>query len=200
MNAMLNAGRKLAVRTLIVGSAAMLFTLTLTTPRALAQSGEGHATPEASSARAPRTYRLVYTVTHYDGQKSLGAMHYAMTIVTNGRAQLKQGSKEPVMTGGYAHDNTLGTTQYQFTYIDVGLNLDARLTEVGDGLQLTSKVENSSITDTPNSQAMKDPAVMQAVLENSTMIRPGVPVVIGSLDFPGGTKHVEVQVELQRVP
>lgn len=189
-----------SLRTVLFAFAALLVVLA---PSAHAQSADSHPSTQASGAtpaREPRTYRLVYTLTHYDGQKSLGAMHYAMTIVTNGRATLKQGSKEPVMTGGYAHDSTPGTTQYQYTYIDVGLNLDARLMEVGDGLQLSSKVENSSIVDTPNSQAMKDPAVMQAVLENSTMIKPGTPVVIGSLDFPGGTKHVDVQVTLERLP
>lgn len=154
------------------------------------------------------TYRLTYTVTESDGGKHTGAQHYTMTIVALPNcgfgpgpchAQLKQGSKEPLITGGYSHEAAPGT-EYQFTYIDVGTNLDARLSETADGLQLTTKVEESGIEEPGNLQAMKDPVIRQAVLENSTMIRPGTPVVIGSVDVPGSTKHLDVEVALERVP
>lgn len=179
----------------LIASAAVFAALALPAMRAAAQAT---STPAAQSQDV-HTYRLTYTLTHFDNGKPLNTQHFAMTIVTNGRAQMKWGSKEPVMTGGVAPGSAPGASQFQFTYIDVGLSLDARLDEVGNGLRLTVKAENSAMENPANPQELKDPVVQQAVLEDSTMIKPGVPVVIGSLDVPGKTMHVEIEVKLEPV-
>ena len=162
------------------------------------------SSPDAGVSRGEgHTYRLIYTVTESDGNKRVGLQHYAMTLASNGRATLKEGNKIPVMTGGVAHGSAPDATQYQFTYLDVGLNLDASLNEGNGGLELKVKVEQSSILDNPdssNSLMKGEPIVRQMVLQNSAMVQIGKPVVIGSLDVPGSTRHLEIEVVLERMP
>ena len=156
-----------------------------------ADTGSGHET---------HAYRLTYTVVTSDAGKRTSTQHYAMMMtVPGGRASFKQGTKVPILTGGYLHEGAPETTQYQFTYLDVGLNLDAALTEVPGGVQVKAKVELSNIVDQVNPQMLKDPGVRQTVLETSAMAKIGTPVVIGSLDIPDSTRHLDVEVTVDRV-
>jgi type II secretory pathway component GspD/PulD (secretin) len=112
---------------------------------------------------------------------------------------MKQGSKVPVMTGGYSHESAPGT-EYQFTYIDVGLNCTATLTERADGLEAAIKLERSSVAETPSTLGgVQEPVIRQAVLENTSILKPGTPVMIGSLDVPGSTRHLDIEVAVERV-
>ena len=188
------------VRTL--GSLALLLALSVPGMRAQTEMPDKQTVAQNSNSgtRESRTYRLVYTLTDSDGGKRLGQQRYTMTIVSNGRANLKQGSKVPVMTGGYVKEGTPDTTQFQFTYLDVGLSLDATLMSNVDGLNLKTIVEQSSLVDAVNPHALKDPAVLQTKLENSALVKLGVPTVIGSFDVPASTHHLEIEVTLHRMP
>ena len=158
------------------------------------------AEPATAASSVPvHTYRLLFTVTESDSGKRVGVQHFAMTAVPNQKASMKQGSKIPVMTGGYSHESTPGT-EYQFTYLDVGLNCDVTLTEKSDGVEAAIKLEQSSVAETPSVIAdVKEPIIRQAVLMNAAMLKPGTPVMMGSLDVPGSTRHLDIEVTLERV-
>ena len=162
-----------------------------------ATQGSSQASHEA------HTYRLTYTVTESDAGKRTGTQHYAMTIVPDTRAVMKQGSREPVLTGGYMHDSTSDGTQYQFTYLDVGWNIEANLDERPGGLRLQTKVEESSIVSQAshaNPQSSKDPAVQQIVLQAASYLKAGVPMIVGAIDVPDSTRHLEIEVTIDRLP
>ncbi len=178
--------------------------LAFTVPALRAQSQSPDKQPVAPYAnegggQTTHTYRVTYTVTESDAGKRTGVQHYAMTAVSNLRTTMKHGSKNPVMTGGVVHGGASDGTQFEFTYLDVGLNLDATILEGAEGLQLKSKVELSSIVDSVNPQLLKDPVVLQTVLENSARIKTGTAVVIGSLDLPDSTRHLDIEVTLDRL-
>lgn len=165
------------------------------TPAAAQSSQESRA----RSSQPVHTYRLTFTVTDFNSGKRIGVQHFAMTAVPNQKVSMKQGSKIPVMTGGYSHESAPGT-EYQFTYIDVGLNCDATLTEQTDGVEAAIKLEQSSVSETPSVIAdVKEPVIRQAVLMNAALLKPGTPMMIGSLDVPDSTRHMDIEVELERV-
>ena len=155
---------------------------------------------DAGSTREAHTYRLTYAVIASDGGERTSTQHYAMTIVAGERAVLKQGNKVPVLTGGYSHEGAPETTQYQFTYLDVGLNLDAALREVAGGVQVKAKVELSSVVDQVNPQMLKDPGVRQTVVETVALAKVGTPVILGSVDVPDSTRHLDIEVTVERMP
>lgn len=158
------------------------------------------AQPAAPPEHGP-TYRLTYTVTESDGQKRLGVQHFSLTVTAGAAsATLKLGSKVPVTTGSYQGGNN--PVQSQFTYLDVGLNLRARLSLPANGtISLDSQVEQSSVTDSiaMNSDTVHEPVIRQAVLQNTAELTPGKPVMLGSLDTPGSTRHLDVEVVLEPV-
>ena len=147
--------------------------------------------------RPRKTYRLTYTITETDAGKRIGVQHFAMVVVSGQRTTLKQGSKIPVVTGTYNPGTS--SAQQQFTYLDIGLNFDATLDESASGVRLRTKAERSSLAeDSPNMSA-QDPIVRQTVLEGTSILTPGKPLVLGSLDISGSTRHLDLEVMMEVV-
>ena len=144
--------------------------------------------------RPRKTYRLGYTITEMDNGKSIGTQHFGVIVVAGGRTTLKQGSKVPVATGTFNSGNT--GAQTQFTYLDVGLNIDSSVDESLDGLRLRSKVEQSSLSEEKSSLGPQDPIVRQTVMEGTSILTLGKPLILGSLDIPGSTRHLDISVVL----
>jgi type II secretory pathway component GspD/PulD (secretin) len=147
--------------------------------------------------RPKKTYRLTYTITEMDGGKRVGAQHFAMIVVTGQRTTLKQGSKVPVVTGSYNPGSSQAQTQ--MTYLDVGMNFDATLDEFANGVRLRSKVEQSSIAEEKSGVGAQDPIVRQTVMESTAFLTQGKPLMLGSVDIPGSTRHLDVEVVMELV-
>jgi type II secretory pathway component GspD/PulD (secretin) len=144
-----------------------------------------------------KTYRLIFTITESDGGKKIGVQHTSMVIANGQRTTMKNGSKVPVATGSY---NTAGaTSQTQFTYLDVGINIDATLNEVAGGAQLKAKVEQSSIGEDKLIAGIQEPVVRQSVMEGVSMLQIGKPEVVGALDITGSTRHLDIEVVMEPV-
>jgi type II secretory pathway component GspD/PulD (secretin) len=152
--------------------------------------------------RPKKNYRLTFTVTELDGSKQIGTEHYAM-IMTSGQATtLKLGSKIPVATGSYsAGGSTPAGVQTQFSYVDVGMNFDATLTEMGNNAMLKSSVEQSSVApETSEVAGAHEPIIRQASLRGETFLTPGKPVALGSMDIPGSTSRLQIEVVMEPLP
>lgn len=141
--------------------------------------------------RAPRTYRLTYTITQIDGGKRLAAQHLALVVVAGGKTVLKQGHRVPVLTAMGSESSTPGS---QVQYVDVGLNIEAALEGNLDGLQLRSKVEQTGLADEKSGVGAQAPVIQQTSLDGLSALVPGKPQVLGSFDVPGSTRHEEVEV------
>ena len=189
-------GRYREMMKITSGMIGMVLVLVLSGAKAWGQAGPVVARPSVDVIQsAPKTYRVTYTLTETDGAKRIGTQHFTVVVVTGGKTTLKQGSKVPVSTGVY-NAGTSGT-QTQFTYLDVGLNIDASLEESVDGVRLNSKVEQSTIAE--SAIGPQDPIVRQTVLMGTSILTLGKPLVLGSLDVPGSTRHMDVEVVMEAV-
>ena len=152
--------------------------------------------------RPRKTYRLTYTITELDGGKRVGTEHYSMIVVTGQRATLKQGSKVPVLTGSYnagSATTSAAGVQTQYTYLDIGMNFAATLDEIDHGARLNSKVEQSSVAAEKSGTVEQDPIVRQTVLEGTSFLSLGKPLMLGSVDIPGSTRHMDIEVVMEQV-
>ena len=134
------------------------------------------------------------------GAKQIGAQHYAMILASGQETSLKLGNKFPMATGSYSGGNGQAA-QTQFTYIDIGMNFDATLTEMGENAMLKSSVDDNSVA--PQSTAIegvKEPIVRQASLKGESLLRPGKPAMLGSVDIPGSTSHLNIEVVMENLP
>ena len=147
--------------------------------------------------RPQKTYRLTYTITELDGDKTISTQHYSMVVVAGQHTTMKEGDKIPVATGSYETDKA--TSQTQFTYLDVGMNFDATVNEASDGVQLQSKVEQSSLGQPSTIAGVQEPVVRQTVLQGTSFLSPGKPVMLGSIDIPSSTRHFDIAVVLDQV-
>jgi hypothetical protein len=159
---------------------------------------EVNPSPQQQSARgqgeaAAAFYHLVYTLTESDGAKRLGVQTFVLTVSSDREAassELRIGSKVPVPTS---------PSSSQFTYVDVGLTIQARSQKAfTGGLEVFSSVDQSSFATSPDDK-ISQPVIRNSNLHDVAVLYPNVPVSLGSFDVPGSTRHYEVQVTLQTI-
>ncbi|SEG68570.1 hypothetical protein SAMN05421819_4260 [Bryocella elongata] len=148
--------------------------------------------------RPKKTYKLTYTLTDVDNGKPVGTQHFSMIVVGGQRTTLKQGSKIPVATGSYSTDHNAAQTQ--FTYLDVGMNFDATLDELANGVRLQSKVEESGAETSNTIAGVAEPVIRQAVLQGTAFLTPGKPVSLGAVDISGTTRRLDIVVVMDVLP
>ena len=146
--------------------------------------------------RPKKTYRLTYTVTEMDGTRKIGSQRFAMVLASGQGTSLKLGNRVPIVTGsGGSQVST------QFTYIDIGMNFDATLTEMGENAMLKSSVDDSSVAPQKSDVAgTQQPIVRQTTLRGESLLTPGKPLMLGSVDIPGSTSHLDVEVVMEPLP
>ncbi len=156
------------------------------------------ASPNGSQTSS-KAYRVTYTITEIDGARHLGTQHFTWTVNSeSGDSQVKLGSRVPVVTGSYNPEAP--TAHTEITYLDVGLEINARLRDSAAGMQLFNRIVQSGVSEELSAIGKNDPVVRQATLQNTAMLTQGKPVMLGSLDIPGSTRHLDVEVVLQAVP
>lgn len=154
----------------------------------------------ANAETAPKTYRLTYTITQSEGTKHLGVLHFALTINPDSReSEIRLGSRVPIATGGYNQTGASTPGQVQFQYVDVGLNISARVREFSTGVLVYSKVEQSNLAEEPSGVGSSDPVIRQGLLLNTALLTSGKPVMLGSLDVPGSSRHMDIELVLELV-
>ena len=138
--------------------------------------------------RPHKVYRVTYTITESDSGKKTATQHLALIVGANAKATMKQGTRVPVVTGTIDASNSTPITQVQ--YLDVGLNIEASV----DGVNLRTKVEQSTVAEEKSTVGIQDPVIRQTTLEDSSTFVPGKPFVLGSMDIPGTTRHQDIAV------
>jgi type II secretory pathway component GspD/PulD (secretin) len=146
--------------------------------------------------RAKSTYRLTYTFTEIDGGKRVGTQHYSMIVIAGQRTVMKQGNKVPIATGSFSEKGS-SEAQTQFTYLDVGMNFDATLDPYANGARLRTKVEQLGVAEQVSGVGLQDPIIRQSQLEGTAFLTPGKPVILGSMDVPGSTRHLDIEVVME---
>jgi type II secretory pathway component GspD/PulD (secretin) len=139
-----------------------------------------------------KTYRITYTITDIDAGKRSGAQSFSLIATTGEKALLKQGSRVPVVTGSYDASTSTANTEVQ--YQDIGLGIEATAYDSASGLTLRTKIEQTAVADEKSTTSPQDPIFRQTVLEDSSVLATGKPLVLGSLDIPGSTRRQEVSV------
>jgi hypothetical protein len=83
------------------------------------------------------------------------------------------------------------------TYLDIGMNFDASLDESPSGTRLRTKVEQLGVAEEKSGVGFPDPIIRQTALEGTSILTSGKPLILGSLDVPGSTRHLDVEVVME---
>jgi type II secretory pathway component GspD/PulD (secretin) len=150
--------------------------------------------------RPKKSYRLTYTVTETDADKTVTTERFSLNLTDGQQATLKQGRKVPITTGSYnavATDKNPAGAETQYTYLDVGMNFDATLFEMGDQVMLRSNVEQSSIAPEQSGVGPQDPIVIQSMVKSTILVTPNKPQSLGSIAIPHSTRHLDIAIVLE---
>lgn len=144
-------------------------------------------------------YRLDYVIRELDSGKVINQRKYSLGVETeHGRGKewghVRVGRRVPVAMG-----EAKPGANAQFTYMDVGLNLDCNLQEQGDGLLLETTVEMSSVVTGGELAAPGIPVTRQARASMVSVVNPGKPTVIGTLDDVDSTHSYQIEVTATRM-
>ena len=148
--------------------------------------------------RARNLYRLTYTITESDSGKRLGIQHFSFLAASGQKTDLKQGSRVPLVTGTY--DTASATANNQVQYVDVGLSIQATADTAGHGVRLNTKIEQSSVAEEKSGLGTQDPVIRQTSLLQVVNLVLAKPLVLGSIDIPGTTRHEDIEVVAELVP
>jgi hypothetical protein len=133
-------------------------------------------------------YRVEFTIQDANDTSAKNARHYTMQIDNaNGRGSIRSGSKVayPTAMSMGATGQPIPTT---YSYADVGVNVDCRLTEKDGQLNLWTSVDLSAVTDTKGTV----PLIGQTRGEVSTVVTPGKQATLLLIDDPQIQKRVRV--------
>jgi len=145
--------------------------------------------------RPKKAFRLTYTVTEVDGANRIGAQHYSMDIVDGQQTTTQQDSRVPVPTGSKDEHGQFTS----FTYEDVGITFDATLQVQSGDAKLKSSIDQTSIADASTS-GLSAPVIRHSNLKGTYVLAPNKPLVLGSMDIPGSTRHLEIEVLMEPLP
>jgi len=121
------------------------------------------------------------------------------------RATLKIGSKIPVATGSYNAGVSTGIAnigvQTQFTYLDVGVNIDITPTVHYDReISLKMKIEVSSQSGVANLEGVSEPIIAQKVIDQVIQLKDGEPSILAGLLQKQDSKSVSGTPGLGEIP
>jgi len=136
--------------------------------------------------------RVQVVFTEYDGDKKVANLPYSFTVNSDERrarpgSLIRNGARIPVSTG-----------KDQFTYIDIGTNVDCSASVQEDGrYKLQMGLERSSISpETPTSSG--NPVVRQFRMELNQVLKDGQSVesVVATDPLNGHVYHVNVTMNV----
>ncbi|SNS49240.1 general secretion pathway protein D [Granulicella rosea] len=120
------------------------------------------------------------------------------------RATLKIGSKIPVATGSYSAGVSTTTTvgvQTQFTYLDVGVNIDMTPTVHQDReVTLKMKIEVSAQNGSVTISGVTEPIISQRVVEQVIQLKEDEPSILAGLIQTSDSKGVSGTPGLGEIP
>ncbi len=147
-------------------------------------------------------YKLDYVLTELDGGKKTDSKDYTMLIDSTRTGRLRVGTRLPVLTNPGAQ-----MTQMQFSYMDIGVTIEATATSLADAsLGLRNRVEVSSVAmpagegeKNPVKPAPGQPIVRQMTGESEVTVSFNKPTTLFTLDEPNSKRSFQVQLTATQI-
>jgi hypothetical protein len=145
----------------------------------------------AAQTRPTAVYKAEFTIRDSGDPYAKAPRKYSMVLNDRVKSSFRVGNRVPMATGSGA-----GSTQY--TYVDVGVNIDCTLAEQETKVGLHADLDMSgAVISDKNPSA--NPTISQIRLNIDTTLAPGKPSVVASFDDPVTSRKFEVEVMLTKL-
>jgi hypothetical protein len=149
------------------------------------------AAAQEKNAAPVAVYKVEYRIRDGSDAASKNGRRYTMLMDTTGRGTFKVGDRVPVASGA----------NNQFSYLDVGVNIDTNVKEQDGKVGLFSSMDISTLVERkqqPGSLAAPNPTVAQMRIIVSTQVVPGKPTLIASIDDPVTQHHFDIEATVTK--
>lgn len=139
----------------------------------------------AQDKNAPATvYKVEYRIRDGSDAASKTGRRYTMLCDTTGRGTFKVGDRVPVATG-----------PNQVNYLDIGVNIETMVRERNNEprVELTANMDFSTLVEHKQLAGFSNPTVAQMKIVVDTMVTPGKPTIIASIDDPVTQHKVDIE-------
>lgn len=158
----------------------------------LASLGQAFAQQDAQPSTKPiSVYRVEFVFNELQDGKQINSRRYEMLAKADETNRLRIGSRVPVSTTGGG-----------FQYLDVGMNMDCRVAE-SEGKILLNITADSSGFALPQGKSVEavsgQPVILQMRFGVDTVVLPGKPTLVSSMDDPSSNSRFQLEVTATKV-
>jgi len=175
----------------IVVSVAKFLVITLfwSVPVSRAQDKAVPKAEAETQEKAVNAYRLDYTINEIEDGKKINARQYSSYLNANDTITLDIGTRVPVEM-----------KQGEMQYIDVGTHIWSKVKEHDNSLllEVRAQISNFAIPDQAN-RTNSMPLLRQMAINASTVMSPGRPTIVGSVDDPNSKRQFQLEVTATRL-
>ena len=143
------------------------------------------------------TYKVDFTIRDTGDAGGKTGRKYSLLVNREQKTVFKVGNRVPVATGGTSGGTLVNT---QFTYIDVGLNIDCVVAEAGSKFAIHADLDiSTAVMPDKNPNAVQNPTISQIRLNIDTTVAPGKPTVVASFDDPVTARKFDIDVAITKM-
>jgi hypothetical protein len=132
------------------------------------------------------SYRVEFRIRDGSDAAAKTGRRYAMLLDNAGKGTFKIGERVPVVSGPNG----------QVNYLDVGVNIDAKIGRQEDRMALSSTLDMSTVVEhktAAGSAVAANPTVAQIRIDIRAMVPIGKPMVVASVDDPVTQHKLDVE-------
>ena len=136
-------------------------------------------------------FKVDFTIRDSGDAGSKSGRKYSLLVYAQNKGTFKVGNRVPVATSssGGVGANT------QFTYVDVGVNIDCTVQETGGRIAMRADMDLSTAVTNEKTAGMA-PSIRLSV---EAAIPPGKPTVVAAFDDPVTSRKFEVEAVVTKV-
>ena len=135
------------------------------------------------------TYKVDFTIRDSGDAGGKAGRKYSMQVSRGVKSTFRVGNRVPVPTG----------VNTQFTYIDVGLNIECTVAERGTRFAIHSDLDISTAVMPEKTSAVQNPTISSIRLNIDTTVLPGKPTVVASFDDPVTARKFDIDVAVSKI-
>jgi hypothetical protein len=159
-----------------------------------------HAPVHAQEVRGPALYKVEFSIREGSGPASK-VRRYSLLTTADRKATFKVGNRVPAATGSF-QPGSGQTVSTQYTYLDVGVDIECIVGDMNGKLGLHGNIDISSIMQHPaatQSSNPPNPTVAQTKLQLDTAVEVGKPTIVAAIDDPETMRQFQVEALVTRV-
>jgi len=139
-------------------------------------------------------FKVDFTIRDTGDQGGKTGRKYSVLVYAQNKGVFKIGNRVPVPTGGPG--GVAANTQ--FTYVDVGVNIECTVQDMGGRIGMRSDLDISTAVSNEKTPAVA-PTISQIHLSIETSIPPGKPAIVASFDDPVTARKFDVEAVATKV-